>query len=78
MASEILSIPEEYIRSFIQVVRAGLNEQIVQQELVEYLEEWCDGEEGYLDSIDDDGLNDDGLNTPRVARSGGQEVRTND
>lgn len=51
MGSELLAIPEEYLEDVIAVIRAGLNETVVDEEVAERLEEWCEtmsgGNDGY-------------------------------
>lgn len=49
MAKEILSISEDDLRYVIAVIREGLNVVVVPEALYEWLTEWCDDEEGYLD-----------------------------
>ena len=51
MAVEILSVPEEHLREVIQVIRAGLQQVAVDMDTRSALEEWCDAEESYLESI---------------------------
>lgn len=48
MATEMLYVPEENLQEVIMVIRAGLNEVAVSDEVAEGLESWCESEEEYL------------------------------
>lgn len=47
MASEILAVSEEYLPVVTKVIRAGLTQVEVPEEVREALEEWCEVEEEY-------------------------------
>lgn len=47
MATEVLSVPEEYLPIVTRVIRAGLSQVEVPEEVREALEEWCEDEEEY-------------------------------
>lgn len=49
MGAEILVIPEDDLRKVIAIIREGMCAVDVDEPLAEYLNEWCDGEEAYLD-----------------------------
>lgn len=48
MASEILSVPEEYLIEVIKVIRAGLKKVRISKETSIQLKKWCKEEEEYL------------------------------
>lgn len=54
MAKELLAISEEDLHYVIAVIREGLNTVIVPEPLYEFLTEWCDAEEGYLEALGTD------------------------
>lgn len=56
MATEILAVPEEYLAVVIDIIRAGLDAIVVPEEVAERLNEWCETEGAYLESLgrDDD------------------------
>lgn len=54
MSSEILAVPEEDLEDVIYVIRAGLNEVVVAEHVVEGLENWCVEQEEYLLSLKDE------------------------
>lgn len=48
MASEILAIKEASLGKFIDFVRTGLLDQVVDKDMRKHLIEWCNEEEEYL------------------------------
>ena len=50
MAKEILSIPEEYLLQFIEIIQFGLDSLTdeIDSELKEYLLNWCKEEQKYI------------------------------
>lgn len=54
MASEILTVPEESLEEVIRVIRAGLGHTRVSSDTRRNLKKWCDEEEKYLKSLQDD------------------------
>ena len=48
MAKEQLLVPEEHLDSVIQVIRAGLKQVTVPEQVSSALITWCDEEEVYL------------------------------
>lgn len=48
MGSEILAVPEDYLEEVISVIRAGLNEVSVSEDVRYNLTKWCNEEEEYL------------------------------
>lgn len=53
MTSEILSVPEQHLKSVIKVIRAGLKAVKVPKEVKEALLHWCEEEENYLEDSHD-------------------------
>jgi hypothetical protein len=51
MATEILAVPEEDLREVIAILREGMLSHPTSDHIGEYLNEWCDSEEAYLDAL---------------------------
>lgn len=52
MASEILSIPEDYLEEVIDIIRVGLREcEPVNLKVKQQLTKWCDEEQAYLERL---------------------------
>lgn len=55
MASETLTVPEEYLEDVIRVIRAGLKAvKKLPKDVRDNLAEWCDEEEDYVTRLKED------------------------
>ena len=65
MAKDILAVPENRLREFICILRAGIEYsqaipldplakfEMISYETIHALREWCDNEEKYLDDLEE-------------------------
>lgn len=70
MASEILSVPEEYLNEVIKVIRTGLKGTKVSAAVKKNLVEWCNEEEEYLKELNDDGKKEKKDNRRKSSKAG--------
>lgn len=49
MAKEVLYIPEEDLSVFIEILREGMCALDVPEHMAEWLTEWCNDEEAYIE-----------------------------